>query len=101
MTAAQSFGFIGGPIFPLVFAGGALGAAVHSLFPDIPLALAVTVGMAAVPAAVLPLPLSLGILAIVIAGTGMAVAPAVLTASVLTTTLVKGLKRPSSPDGSA
>jgi H+/Cl- antiporter ClcA len=101
MTAAQAFGFIGGPIFPLVFAGGALGAAVHSIAPDIPLALTVTTGMAAVPAAVLPLPLSLGILAIVIAGTGMGVAPAVLTASVLATTLVKGLKRTTSPVGSA
>lgn len=92
MTAAQSFGFIGGPIFPLVFAGGALGAAVHGMFPDIPLALTVTTGMAAVPAAVLPLPLTLGVLAIVIAGTSLELGAPVLTASLLTTVIIRGLK---------
>ncbi len=93
MHAAQAFGFIGGPIFPLVFAGAAIGAAVHGVFPDVPLALAVPAGMAAVPAAVLPLPLSLGILAIVIAGTSLELGAPVLTASVMATLLVQGLRR--------
>ena len=92
-TAAQSFGFIGGPIFPLVFAGGAVGAALNGVFPDVPLALAVTAGMAAVPAAVLPLPLTLGVLAIVIAGTSLELGAPVLTASVTATLVVQGLKR--------
>ena len=93
MTAAQSFGFIGGPIFPLVFAGGAVGAALNGVFPDVPLALAVTAGMAAVPAVVLPLPLTLGVLAIVIAGTSLELGAPVLTASVTATLVVQGLKR--------
>lgn len=93
MTAAQSFGFIGGPIFPLVFAGGVLGAAINGAFPDIPLALAVTAGMAALPAAVLPLPLSMGMLAIVIAGTSLELGAPVLTASVTASALAHGLKR--------
>jgi len=97
MTAAQSFGFIGGPIFPLVFAGGAVGAALHGVFPDVPLALAVTAGMAAVPAAVLPLPLTLGVLAIVIAGTSLELGAPVLTASVTAALVVQGLKRTSTP----
>jgi H+/Cl- antiporter ClcA len=93
MVAAQSFGFIGGPIFPLVFAGGVLGAAVHGVFPDIPLALSVTAGMAALPAAVLPLPLTLGILTIVIAGTSLELGAPVLTSSVIAALVVQGLKR--------
>ena len=93
MTAAQSFGFIGGPIFPLVFAGGAIGAAIHGVFPGIPLALAVVASMAAIPSAVLPLPLSLGILMIVISGTSIELAAPVLTASVAATLITQGLKR--------
>ena len=92
MTAAQSLGFIGGPIFPLVFAGGVLGAAFHGVFSGVPLALAVTAGMAALPAAVLPLPLSMGMLAIVIAGTSLELGAPVLTASVTASALAHGLK---------
>ena len=95
MTAAQSFGFIGGPILPLVFAGGVLGVAFHGIFPDVPLALTVTAGMAALPAAVLPIPLTMGILAIVIAGTSLELGAPVLTASVTASMLVHGLKRPT------
>ena len=93
MTAARSFGFIGGPIFPLVFAGAALGAAVNVVVPDIPAELAVTAGMAAIPAAVLPLPLALGVLAVVIAGTSLELVAPALTASLLATTIVRGIKR--------
>jgi H+/Cl- antiporter ClcA len=100
MTAAQSFGFIGGPIFPLVFAGGAIGAALNGLFPGIPLALAVVAGMAAIPAAVLPLPLSLGILMIVISGTSIELAAPVLTASVTATMITQGFKRTKPPEDS-
>jgi H+/Cl- antiporter ClcA len=93
MTAARSFGFIGGPIFPLVFAGAALGAAVNVVVPDIPAELAVTAGMAAIPAAVLPLPLALGVLAVVIAGTSLELVAPALTASLLATTIVRGIRR--------
>jgi H+/Cl- antiporter ClcA len=99
MTAARSFGFIGGPIFPLVFAGAALGAAVNVIVPDIPVELAVTAGMAAVPAAVLPLPLSLGVLAVVIAGTSLELVAPALTASLLATTVVRGMRRVETPGG--
>lgn len=100
MTAAQAFGFIGGPIFPLVFAGGVLGAAVNVIVPDIPVELAVTTGMAALPAAVLPLPLTLGVLAIVVAGTNLELGAPVLAASLLATIVVRGLKRVESDPGS-
>lgn len=61
-ATALSFGFVGGPIFPMIFSGGTLGTALHVLVPDVPLALAVPAGMVAVPATVLPIPLSLTIL---------------------------------------
>ena len=93
MTAARSFGFIGGPIFPLVFAGGVLGAAVNVIVPEIPVELAVTTGMAALPAAILPLPFTLGVLAVIIAGTSLEVGAPVLTASFLSTIVVRGLRR--------
>ncbi len=54
--------FKGGPIFPLIFAGGSLGLAVSALFPFIPLTVAVPAVMAGMiicvlkmPAAVIPI----------------------------------------------
>ncbi len=93
MVAAQSFGFIGGPIFPLIFAGGVLGAAVHGAFPDIPLALTVTAGMTAVPAGVLPLPLTLAIFTIVVTGTSPELVAPIFTASLVAALMAQGLQR--------
>ncbi|MDH3704579.1 MAG: chloride channel protein [Acidimicrobiia bacterium] len=67
-TGALSFGFVGGPIFPLLFIGGSLGSVVHLAIEDVPLALAVTASMAAVPSAVIPVPLSIATLTVLIAG---------------------------------
>jgi H+/Cl- antiporter ClcA len=67
-TGALSTGFIGGPIFPLLFIGGAAGTAVHLIFPGIPLALAVSCTMAAVPGALLPIPLTLAVIVLLITG---------------------------------
>jgi len=52
-AVALSFGsgFFGGPIFPMIFIGGASGVAVHAFFPGIPEGLAVVVMFAAVPGA--------------------------------------------------
>lgn len=92
MTGARVVGFIGGPIFPLVFTGGILGAMVSVIFPEIPTALSVTAAMAAVPAAILPLPLA-PVLAVVLAGTSMETIVPVLTAAAL---LARGLQHPRS-----
>jgi H+/Cl- antiporter ClcA len=67
-TGAFSTGFIGGPIFPLLFVGGAAGTAINLIFPGIPLALAVACMMAAVPGALLPIPLSLSVVVLLIVG---------------------------------
>jgi H+/Cl- antiporter ClcA len=67
-TGALSFGFVGGPIFPLLFVGGSLGSVAHLAIPGIPLGLAVAAMMAAVPSAVIPVPLSIATLTVLIAG---------------------------------
>jgi H+/Cl- antiporter ClcA len=55
-------GFEGGPIFPLLFIGGALGLAISKGLTFIPEGVGVTVGMAAVACAVFPLPLTIALL---------------------------------------
>ena len=82
-TGALSFGFVGGPIFPLLFVGGGMGAVVHLAIDDIPLALAITAMMAAVPSSVIPVPLSIATLTILIAGVAPSEATAVFTAALV------------------
>jgi len=68
LSGALSFGFIGGPIFPMLFVGATLGSAVNLVFPQIPLGLAVACLMAAVPAAIVPIPIALAVIVIVVVG---------------------------------
>jgi len=68
LSSALNFGFIGGPIFPLLFVGTTLGALIHLLFPVIPLGLALGCMIVAVPAAIVPIPLALAAIGIVIIG---------------------------------
>jgi H+/Cl- antiporter ClcA len=68
LAGALASGFIGGPIFPWLFIGATAGAAVHVMFPQVPLAVAVTCLMTAVPAALTPVPLSVGMIVFLIAG---------------------------------
>jgi len=55
-------GFEGGPIFPLLFIGGAMGLAISKILIFIPQGVAVTAGMAGVACAVFPIPLTIVIL---------------------------------------
>ena len=52
-------GFVGGPVFPLLFIGGTLGLAISKILTFIPEGVAVTAGMAGVACAVFPLPLTI------------------------------------------
>lgn len=81
-SGALSFGFVGGPVFPLLFVGGSLGVVVNDIAPGVPLALAVTALMAAVPASVIPIPFSLSVLTVLIAGVGPTEISAVFVAAV-------------------
>jgi H+/Cl- antiporter ClcA len=93
-SGALAFGYVGGPIFPALFAGGALGVTVHHLIPAIPVAVAVVGGMAAVPAGLVSVPYSLAILAMLIAASPIESAAPVLTAATISVLIVRGLAAP-------
>ena len=62
-AVSQASGFVGGPIFPSLFIGGTAGVLVHQVIPGVPLGLAFTCLLAAVPGAVLAAPFSMVLLA--------------------------------------
>jgi H+/Cl- antiporter ClcA len=68
LSGALNFGFIGGPIFPLLFVGACIGSLITVIFPQIPPGLAWGCMIVAVPAAVVPIPIALGAIGIVIIG---------------------------------
>jgi H+/Cl- antiporter ClcA len=80
LGASLGAGFYGGPIFPMFFVGGALGAAAHLLFPAIPLGLAVGSTMAALGGAMAWLPVSMAVLASVLTGSGFVMSGAIILA---------------------
>ena len=83
LGGALSFGFIGGPIFPMLFVGATLGSALNLFFPQIPQGLAVGCLMAAVPAAIVPIPLALAVIVIIVMGLSpMNTLPVILAALV-------------------
>jgi hypothetical protein len=61
LTIAISLGsgFVGGPVFPSLFIGGTAGVFVHQVTPGIPLGLAVTCLLAAVPGALVSAPFAM------------------------------------------
>jgi H+/Cl- antiporter ClcA len=63
-------GFIGGPVMPTLFIGGAAGLAVHAMFPDIPIALAFSCMLVAVPGVSVGAPFSMIFLAALTVGIG-------------------------------
>ncbi|ADZ09824.1 Cl- channel voltage-gated family protein [Methanobacterium lacus] len=68
LTGALRFGFIGGPIFPLLFTGSCMGALIHLIFPAVPVGLAMGCMIVAVPAAIVPIPFALAAIGIIIIG---------------------------------
>ncbi len=94
LSGALSFGFIGGPIFPLLFVGSTLGSVVLLLFPQLPMGLAVGCMIVAVPAAVVPIPLGLSVIGIVIMGLPPTNALPVILAGLVAFSIVRGLVVP-------
>ncbi len=84
-------GFIGGPVMPALFIGGTAGLAVHALVPDIPIALAFSCMLVALPGVSVGAPFSMVFLAALTVGVGAVetapAAVAVLTAYTLTSGL--------------
>ncbi|TIC82186.1 chloride channel protein [Nocardioides sp. GY 10113] len=90
-AVSTATGFIGGPIFPVLFLGGVSGILVHQVVPDIPLGLAFACLLAAVPGAIVGAPFTLVLLAALMTQVGpletapvlIAVGTASLTVSAL------------------
>ena len=60
---SQASGFVGGPIFPALFIGGTAGVLVHQVIPGVPLGLAFTCLLAAVPGSLVAAPFTMVLLA--------------------------------------
>jgi len=90
-AGAISTGFIGGPIFPLFFVGGAAGTAINLIFPDIPLGLAVGCTMAALTAAALPAPFMIAIVVLLVTGIPATEAIPIILAAVVAHGITFGL----------
>ena len=91
LSGALNFGFIGGPIFPLLFIGTTIGAAVHVIFPQIPLGLALGCMIVAVPAAIVPIPIAMAAIGIVIIGVPFIDALPVFLAALVSFAITHGL----------
>ena len=91
LGGALSFGFIGGPVFPLLFVGAALGSALNLLLPQIPAGLAIGSLMAAVPAAIVPIPLALGVIVLIVVGLSPTNALPVILAALVAFAIAHGI----------
>ncbi|GAA4882817.1 chloride channel protein [Serinicoccus chungangensis] len=104
-VVSMSWGFFGGPIFPLVFVGAVAGVLVHQLVPGVPLVVAVPALAAAVTVAMVPLPLMVMVITTMMFGLqlelGVVPAVAVVTSFVLVrgTGLAERLSGPRRPTG--
>lgn len=77
-------GYRGGPIFPSTFIGVAVAVLVGLLLPSVPMSALIVTGIAAACAAMLKLPFSSGLLAVVLgAGAGLIVTPMAIIGAII------------------
>jgi len=88
---ALGFGFVGGQIFPMVFAGACVGSAIHQVVPSLPVAMVVPCCVVAVPSAIVPAPLSFISLASVMLSLGGVGTAPVAVACVVSHTTICGI----------
>ena len=69
-AVANETGFVGGPLFVCLFLGGTAGVLIHDVIPGVPLALAFTCMLAAIPGAAVAVPFSLVLIAAFLTATG-------------------------------
>ena len=106
MALSLEVGFMGGNVFPLIFMGGTAGTVVYLAVPDIPIALAVSCMLAAVPGSFLRAPVSMVFIAAIALALGAeAIAPvavAVVTAYLIVAGVQYALsKRKTASPGTA
>jgi len=91
-AVSQASGFVGGPIFPALFMGGTAGVLVHQLIPSVPLGLAFTCMLAAVPGALISAPFSMVLLAAFVTQMGALQTAPILIAVVTAFLAIEGVK---------
>ena len=91
-AVSEGSGFIGGPIFPSLFIGGTAGVIVHQVIPGVPLGLAFTCLLAAVPGALVPAPFSMVLMAAFLTQVGALQTAPVLIAVVTSSLTIEAVK---------
>ena len=91
-AVSQASGFVGGPIFPALFLGGTAGVAVNQIFGGVPLGLAFTCLLAAVPGALVSAPFSMVLLAAFMTQVGALQTAPILIAVVTAFLLMEAVK---------
>jgi H+/Cl- antiporter ClcA len=91
-AVSSASGFVGGAIFPTLFIGGTAGVTVHEIFPDIPLGLALTCMLAAVPGGLVSAPFTLTLLTVLLTQVGALQTAPILIAVVTGFLALQGLK---------
>ena len=91
-AVSQASGFVGGPIFPALFIGGTAGVLVHQVFPGMPLGLAFTCLLAAVPGSLVAAPFSMVLLAAFVTQVGALQTAPILIAVVTAFLATEGVK---------
>jgi len=91
LSGALNFGFIGGPIFPLLFVGSCLGDAINLIFPQLPPGLALGCMIVAVPAAMVPIPIALALIGLIIIGVNPIDALPILVSALVAFAITHGL----------
>ena len=89
---SQGSGFVGGPIFPSLFIGGTAGVIVHLVLPGVPLGLAFTCLLAAVPGAVVAAPFAMVLMAAFLTQVGALQTAPILIAVVTAFLTMEGVK---------
>ena len=89
---SQGSGFVGGPIFPSLFIGGTAGVIVHQVIPGVPLGLAFTCLLAAVPGAVVAAPFAMVLMAAFLTQVGALQTAPILIAVVTAFLTMEGVK---------
>jgi len=85
-------GFVGGPIFPSLFIGGTAGVLVHQVIPGVPLGLAFTCLLAAVPGALVAAPFAMVLMAAFLTQVGALQTAPILIAVVSAFLTMEGVK---------
>ena len=91
-AVSQASGFVGGPIFPALFLGGTAGVVVNQVFTGVPLGLAFTCLLAAVPGSVVSAPFSMVLLAAFLTRVGALQTAPILIAVVTAFLAMEGVK---------